>query len=232
MSLLKKNPAEINKEVPLGIGRILVIVRRRSFVTALLFAFLFSVLAVAQYLFVRYQLFSAARSEAVESAQQIAAEIVGTNGLDLDALRNGFFPVGEWYIVGNSGAVLDLEGRSPEIVGRVTLPHDLTLGAPQAWVSEFGEDWRLLATGLKGGTLIVGLRKPSELANPDAKLLTNAARFGTTLAEAVQVNPKQIDDAVDYAVPWHQAAKCKKRLAVLPLKTGPNFPVGQLLSKG
>jgi hypothetical protein len=198
-------------------------------VTALLFAFLFSVLAVAQYLFVRYQLFSAARSEAAESAQRIAAEIVGTNGIDLAAVRNAFFPVGEWYIVGNSGSVIDLEGRNPEIVGRVTLPDKLAFGAPQTLVSEFEEEWRLLARALKGGTLVVGLRGASDLANPDAMLFTNAVRFGTTLEEAVRVNPKQIDDSVDYVV-LTQDGGVRKAIGGLPLKIDPGF-LGALLSK-
>src|SRR5450759_491900 len=95
---------------PVRATHVLLTIRRRAIVTTTLFAFLFSALAVAQYLFVRHQLFSAAWSDAAESATQVADQIVNSNRLDMEAVRNAFFPVREWYAVGMDGTIIDLEG--------------------------------------------------------------------------------------------------------------------------
>jgi len=189
-------------------------------VSAALFAFLFSALAAAQFLFVRYQLFSTAWSDAAESATQVADQIVTSNRLDMEAVRNAFFPVREWYVVGMNGTVIDLEGTYPGIVGSVTLPLETVFRAPQTYISAYGETWRLFAKKLNGGTVIVGISGPSDFADPDAKLLANAAKFGSTLDGAVQVNPKKVDDMIEYAV-LDQEGNLRNAWGRLPLRTTP-----------
>ena len=76
--------------------QIILTIRRKAVVTTTLFALLFSAVAVAQWLFVRHQLYSAAWAESIESASRIAREIANTNGLDMQAVRNAAFPVREW----------------------------------------------------------------------------------------------------------------------------------------
>lgn len=185
---------------PFRATQIILTIRRRAIATTTLFAVLFSALAAVQFLFVRQQLLSAARSDAAESAMQVADQIVNSNRLDIESVRNGFFPVREWYVVGMNGTILDLEGTQAGIVGRVTLPLETVFQAPQTFVSPFGETWRMFAEKLNGGTVIVGVAEPSDLADPDAKLLANAAKFGASLADAVRLNPKKVDRVIDYAI--------------------------------
>ena len=198
--------------------QIILTIRRRAIVTTTLFALLFSALAAAQFLFVRHQLFSAAWSDAAESATQVADEIVSSNRLDMEAVQNAFFPVREWYSVGSNGTILDLEGPHPGVVGSVTLPLETVFHAPQTFISAFGETWRMFAKKLNGGTVIVGIAGPSDFADPDAKLLANAAKFGVTLADAVQLNPKKVDGMIDYAV-LDQEGNLRKAGGRLPLRT-------------
>src|ERR1035437_2936573 len=102
-----------------GVRATLVVltISRRAIVTTTLFAFLFSALAAAQFLFVRHQLFAAAWTDAAESATQVADQIVNSNRLDMEAVQNAFFPVREWYVVGIDGTIIDLEGAHPGVVG-------------------------------------------------------------------------------------------------------------------
>src|SRR5690349_16885136 len=58
---------------------------------------------------------------------------------------------------------------------------------------------------------------------------TNAVRFGGTLEEAVRLNPKQIDDAVDYAV-LAQDGKAPKALGGVPVRKDPSFLETQKLA--
>jgi hypothetical protein len=200
--------------------QIVLTIRRRVIVTTTLFACLFSALAAAQFLFVRHQLFSAARSDAAESATEVADQIVNSNRLDMEAVRNAFFPVREWYVVGMNGTIIDLEGAHPEIVGSATLPLETVFYAPQTFISAFGETWRMFAKKLNGATVIVGIAGPSDFANPDAKLLANAAKFGATLADAVEVNPKKVDAMIEYAV-LDQEGNLRNAWGRLPLRTTP-----------
>jgi hypothetical protein len=214
---------------PIRATHIILTIRRRAIVTTTLFAFLFSALAAAQYLFVRHQLFSAAWSDVVESSTQVADQIVSTNGLDMEAVRNAFFPVREWYVVGMNGTIIDLEGAHPDIVGSVALPLATVFNAPRASISAFGESWRMFARKLNGGTVIVGIAGPSDFADPDAKLLANAAKFGATLADAVQVNPKKVDGIIEYAV-LDQEGNLRNAWGRLPLRTTPRS-LSNLLAK-
>jgi hypothetical protein len=108
-------------------------------------------------------------------------------------------------------------------VGRVVLPTEAIYSSPQTYVSEFGDTWRLFAERLKGGgTLVLGLNEPSDLVNPDAKLLTNAARFGKTFQEALRVNPKRIDAAVDYAL-VDETGELVAAWGGVPLRSDPQF---------
>jgi len=91
----------LGSALPVRATHVLLTIRRRAIVTTTLFAFLFSALAAAQFLFVHHQHFSAACSDAAESAAQVADQIVNSNRLDREAVRNAFFPAREWYVVGN-----------------------------------------------------------------------------------------------------------------------------------
>ena len=114
-------------------------------------------------------------------------------------------------------------------MGRVRLPTEAVFTGPRTYVSDFGDTWRLFARKLNGGTLVVGLADPSEIANPDAKLLACAAKFGTTLQEALRVNPKRINWAVNYAL-IGQEGELVEAWGQLPLHCDPNY-LTKLLSK-
>ena len=122
------------------------------------------------------------------------------------------------------------EGIAPKILGRATLPIQTLFNSPQTFVSEFGDTWRLFGKQLKdGSTLVLGLNGPSDLSDPDSKLVTNAEKFGTTLQEAVAVNSKRIDWAVDYVV-LNPTGEIVVGWGGVPLRTDPGF-LAQFLAK-
>lgn len=174
-------------------------IRRRTLATAALFAFLFSLVAIAQYAFVRHQLFGVARSETDAEASEIADVLGGSNGLNLREYRQAFFHASEWSLVGSDGTLIDAECSTPELLGPVALPN-VKFDSPQTIVSEFGEPWRILARKLVGGNVVVGVRNPSSLISPDAMLARNSEKFGTAIGDATKVNPKTIDEDIEYAV--------------------------------
>ena len=99
----------------------------------------------------------------------------------MEAVRNAFFPVREWYVVGMNGTIIDLEGAHPGHRRRVTLPLETVSKRHRRPYQRSVKAWRMFAKKLNGGTVIVGIAGPSDFADPDAKLLANVAKFGANL---------------------------------------------------
>jgi hypothetical protein len=203
-------------------------IRRRAIATVALFAVLFTAIGVAQYFFVRSQLFSSAYSEADTSAKEVARELVGTNGLNRTALRQAFIAA-EWYIVAPNGSVIDIEGTTPKLLGRLTAPPNISFNGLETIPAEHGEQWRIFSKRLKGGALALGLTDPSKFKDPDAVLLANAAKFGDTLEDAIRLNTHSIEWAIDFAV-FDQNGEMQRALGELPLRAAPAF-LSELRSK-
>jgi len=197
-------------------------IRRRAIATAGLFAVLFTGIGGGQLIFVRHQLVSAAVSEANAGAKEIAGELAGTNGLNRTAYRQALITAGEWYVFTPSGMVIDIEGPSPELLGRLVAPTNISFTGLQSLVSGDGEQWRVFARELKGGSLALGLTGASRFKDADAVLLANAAKFGDTLEDALRVNAHSIEWAVDYAV-FDQKGEVQKVFGELPLRADPAF---------
>jgi hypothetical protein len=209
--------------------QIALTIRRRAIVTAALFAVLFTTIGVAQYFFVRHQLFSSAYSDAAAQATEISGEVADTNGLNLTNYRQAFITAGEWCIVAPNGMVIDIESTTPSLLGRVLAPTKISFSGLQTIASQHGEQWRIFAKQLKGGAVALGLNNPSQFRDPDATLLANAAKFGDTLQDALRVNPHSVEWAIDYAV-FDQNGEMQKAWGELPLRADPAF-LSELRSK-
>lgn len=206
-------------------GQIVLTIRRRAIATAALFAILFTALGVAQYFFVRHQLFSSAYAEAATWATEIAGELGGANGLNLVAYRQAFVAASEWYIVATNGSVIDIEGITPSLLGRVVASSDISFTGLQTIVSEQGEQWRIFSTRLKGGAVALSLKNPSKFRDPDAVLLANAAKFGDALQDALKLKSHSVEWEVDFAV-FDQNGEMQRALGELPLRADPAFLSG------
>ena len=173
-------------------GRLLI-----AFVILLL---VFSAFALLQHLFVRKQVYQTTVKELRAWAEQIADEIGYKARWDLRGYRQATITVPMWYVLASDGVIIDIEGFTPEIFDGVTPPDDAIFTAPINKSTIFNENWRLLGKKLKDGYVVVGVSSSDFAADTDAKLQENAAKFGTTVAEAISVRSRDIDGVVDYAV--------------------------------
>ncbi len=174
--------------------------------------------AMIQYRFVHAQLYENTKQELGISAAGVTNEIVFKDKWDLEGYRRASFTAPRWYVVARDGFIIDIEGFIPGLFGHVELPDESIYRAPQTIMSAVGEKWRLFGKKLTGGTVLVGICTPENTTDADAKLVANAAKFGSTLAGAASTRSREIDFNVDYAV-VSSAGELRAAEGGLPLKT-------------
>jgi hypothetical protein len=133
-------------------------------------------------------------------AAEVAAEIRYTGKWDLEGYRRASITAPRWYVVASDGLIIDIEGFVPGLFGIVDLPDIKLDTAPQTIASPAGEKWRIYGRQVAGGAVLVGVQLPEEMADTDAKLMANAAKFGSTLSQAESTKSREIDFNVDFAV--------------------------------
>ena len=201
--------------------RILQLLRKRR--GRLLIAFfivvlLFAGVAMTQHWFVHTQLYETTKQELGAWAAEVTKEIAFKDKWDLEGYRRASITAPAWHVVTKDGLIVDIEGFIPGLFGHVELPDASVYSAPQTVVSAIGEKWRLFGRKVTGGIVVVGIRSPGNVSEADAELVANAAKFGSTLAEAESTSSRQIDFDVDYAV-VSAAGELKAAWGGLPLKT-------------
>jgi acid stress-induced BolA-like protein IbaG/YrbA len=178
------------------------VIRKRAPMFALVFALLFSIIAVAQYLFVRHGVYKSAELQMQQWADEVAAEIDYKDKWDLKAYRQSEeLAAPHIFTFTSDGTVVDTVGFIPGMVGRVKLLDDSIFAEPKTiTVAETGETWREFAIRVKGGIVAFGILNPQEVAKPDDFLKSAADQFGPTVEDAVKVRLRQLPSQVDYAV--------------------------------
>ena len=178
------------------------VVRNRAPMFAVAFALLFTIIAVAQYLFVRHGVYRSAELQLLQAADQIAAEIAFKDKWDLTAHRQSAdIQALHIFVVTSEGVVVETSGFIPGLIGPVRPLDESIFTQPKTVkVLETGETWREYAVRVRGGVVALGILNPQDVSAPDA-FLTNAAReFGSTIEDAAKVRTRQIPSQVDYAV--------------------------------
>ncbi|MGA2555190.1 MAG: ATP-binding protein [Verrucomicrobiota bacterium] len=178
------------------------VIRRRAPTFAVIFAGLFTILAIAQYLFVRHGVYKSSEIQSQRWADQVATEIDYKDKWDLTAHRQSEdVQAPHIYVFTSGGTVLEMTGFIPGLIGRVKLLEDSIFDGPKTvTVAETGEVWREFAIRVKGGIVALGILKPQEVNAPDNVLKSTAREFGSTIEEAAKVRTRQIPGSIDYAV--------------------------------
>jgi hypothetical protein len=201
--------------------RILQLLRKRRgrlLIAFVIVVLLFAGMAMTQHWFVHAQLYETTKQELGSWAAEVSKEIVFKDKWDLEGYRRASITAPRWYVVTKDGLIVDIEGFIPGLFGRVELPDESVYSAPQTIVSAVGEKWRLFGRKVTGGIVLVGICSSEDTSDADAKLVSNAAKFGSTLAEAESTSSREIDFIVDYAV-VSSAGELKADWGGLPLKT-------------
>jgi hypothetical protein len=204
------------------------LLRKKVFYFAVI-GLIFVCLALFQHWFVHEQVYNTASQELASWAVQVADEIAYKTKWDLTGYRNAEINVPSWFVVTDDGFVIDIEGFIPDLLGKVEPLDDSIFISPKTVVTTCGETWRIFGRRVGGGAIIVGINSPENTENADAKLLANAAKFGTTIKEATSVKAREIDGVVDYALVTDDG-EIKSANGGVPLKTNPHSLLH--LSKG
>jgi hypothetical protein len=174
---------------------------RRLWLILLFFALLFSLSAIAQYLFVKSQLDRARTSLAQTWAAEINKEIAYTTEWNLKELRRANWAAPSSFIFAANGVLVEVDGFIPGLIPPLLPPSGLNYDEhPKDYVSEIGEPWRLLVRRIQGGTVILGVSCVSNPAIDDEKLLAEANKFGTTLETASNIHTRNIAPEIEFCV--------------------------------
>lgn len=192
--------------------------RGRLFIALVTLVLVFAGMAVTQHWFVHAQLYETTKQELGAWAAEVTKEIAFKDKWDLEGYRRASITAPGWHVVTKNGLIVDIEGFIPGLFGHVELPDESVYGAPQTVVSAVGEKWRLFGRKVTGGIVVVGICSTENASDADAKLVSNAAKFGSTLAGAESIYSREIDFNVDYAV-VSSAGELKTAWGGLPLKT-------------
>ena len=178
------------------------VIRKRAPMFAVIFALLFTVIAVAQYLFVRHGVYKSAELQLQQWADQVAAEIAYNGKWDLTAHRqSGDIEAPHVFVFTSDGIVVETTRFIPGLIGQVKLLDDSIFTEPKTVkVTETGETWREFAIKVKGGIVALGILNPQDVNAPDEFLKSAAREFGSTIEDAVKVRTRQIPNQVDYAI--------------------------------
>ncbi len=199
-----------------------------------LLAILFLVVGLLQDSFVSHQIRKTTTSELLESADKIASVIYTNDTWDLVSYRQVFIPsISSWYVFSADGLLVDNEAPIPGLLSlfrSVEFPTNLIFGTPQTFTSEVGGKYRLLATNIQGGQVIVGIDVEEPTNSPcaeciDHRLALNLEKFGSTLDDASAVSSREVDEDLSYAVVSGLgragSRELKSGLGEIPLKVDP-----------
>jgi len=177
-------------------------IRKGAPMFAVAFAFMFTVIAVAQYLFVRHGVYKSAEVQLQQWADQVAGEIAYKGKWDLTAHRqSGDIQAPHVFVFTSGGIVVETVRFIPGLIGSAQLLDDSIFTEPKTVkVAETGETWREFAIRVRGGIVALGILNPHDVNAPDEFLKTAAQQFGSTIEDAVKVDTRQISSYVDYAV--------------------------------
>jgi hypothetical protein len=114
---------------------------------------------------------------------------------------------------------VDIVGFVQGLISKVDIPFQYKNGVPLNYTSRIGEHWRMAVYDLQDGKLVLGISEVDPVPNPDGLLASTSQIFGSSLQDAVKVNPRQIDINIDYAVVSNDGV-LKSAYGAPPLKVG------------
>jgi hypothetical protein len=188
----------VKKFIQIGIDFFELLLKR--IILFITIVFIFICIALLQHWFVHQHLYSTANKELVSWAEQINNQIAYKSKWDLIGYRWALIDAPKWYVITNDSLIIDIEGFLPGLFGRVKPINDSIFYTPKTVTTSCNETWRVFGKKVLGGEVILGIMSIEKTQNPDAILMENLAKFGTTIKEATSIKSRDIDWTVDYAV--------------------------------
>jgi hypothetical protein len=108
------------------------VIRKRAPMFAVVFALLFSLIAVAQYLFVRHGVYKSAELQLQQWTDEVVAEIAYKDKWDLTAFRQSEdIQAPHVFVFTSDGIVVETAGFIPDLIGHAKLLDDSILTEPK-----------------------------------------------------------------------------------------------------
>ena len=193
----------------------------KLFPLAAILAALFTMCALAQYLYVAHQNRATTEAELEPLAGEIGQEIAFTNSWNLTGFRHSQFAAGSYFVFTQEGFQIEMGEFIPGLIDRVAVSDESIYEKPKTVTTPLGEKWRLWGSRVQGGFVILGILDMDEdlqdLDLADRTLRNDAAKFGRTLDEAMQVRPRDVAFKIDYAV-VNDSGELKFSTSAIPLR--------------
>ena len=110
------------------------------------------------------------------------------------------------------------------MLSRVSLPFRFDFGRPFTYSSEVGEKWNLYARKLRDGIVILGVRAEITPENFQRRLAATALVFGSSVAEAIEIPERAIDESFDWAI-IDSNGEVRSAIGGIPMKSAlPEIP--------
>jgi hypothetical protein len=196
----------------------------------LFFALVFTVIALLQYQFTKWELRRTVTSQLASWAEELRDAVVGHGKWQPQAFRNSAPAAPDYLIVTRDGLLVDVEGFAAALLPNVSSPAWPADDQPHAVKSAINEDWTVLSHKVRGGLVVLGIPSTLGLSDAEERLRTNAAHFGSDLSHAAHVGPRRIDSLIDYAV-IDDGGHIRTMWGGVPLQMKPEA-VARMLSMG
>ena len=167
---------------------------------ALIFVLFFTAAAAGQYWFLSYQLRKETRDALFDWAEGIRESVSFTDTWHLEGYRRTSEGPDIYLVMSESGTLIDTHGYLRGMLSQVSLPFRFNYDSPVRVTSDLEETWNLYVHKLNDGIIVLGVRDEITPAHVQDQFAANAARFGTSVADALRVPERAINEAFDYAV--------------------------------
>jgi hypothetical protein len=204
---------------------------------ALVFAVLFAVVALGQYMFVRHQLNQQTREDLSSGADELNEELAFRDHWDLSGYRRTSEAPERYLVRSENGTIIDTGGYPAGLAVPVSLPFRFQDDQPFRLTSDLGEEWLLFVHRLTDGMVILGVRTEVMPTDAAAHFQSNAMRFGGTMEQALRLKERQVEEAYDYAI-VDGSGILRFAIGGIPLRTkvpsipaGPQFSLAEKIAK-
>jgi Putative DNA-binding domain len=167
---------------------------------ALIFAVLFTTVGVGQYWFLRWQLSQETKNDLWDLAEYTRDQIAFADTWNLQGYRRASEGPDIFLVMAQNGTLIDTHGYLRGMVSQVSLPFTFEYDHPVRFLSDVGEDWNFYVHKLRDGIVVLGARKETTPEGINGLFASNAARFGTSVVEALRTRDRAIHEAFDYAI--------------------------------
>lgn len=196
---------------------------RRLSMFAALFALLFSLIAVTEYIFARHEIAEDLAATLRSTVDEATRTLNYTGRWDLTKYRQADFQVTQYFVLTADNLLVDVQGFAPGFI-RTALPVDDSIYAhPKMVRTSVGETWLLYGRRIAGGFVILGMLDSEALKDPNKTLETELAKFGPTLREALKVKASDISNYINAFAVLDDFGEVQSALGGIPLKVKLNI---------